>query len=142
MSFRLDGFKDLENTFRRIMKSPTPAATTRALRKGAEVIADEARRLVPVSTGNLRDSIIVSERPLGGAFKMDNAVSSGRTNVYVGPRGGGGSPEGFYGHMVEFGTVHMAAQPFMRPAIDNTRGEVERVIARELWSVISDAAKR
>ena len=30
----------------------------------------------------------------------------------------GGKNDGYYGHMVEFGTKNMTAQPFMRPSFE------------------------
>jgi len=42
--------------------------------------------------------------------------------------------------MVEFGTIHMAAHPFMRPALDDTREEVQRAIGQSLWADIKKAA--
>jgi HK97 gp10 family phage protein len=45
-------------------------------------------------------------------------LSDGGMTVYVGPA----SPDGFYGHMIEFGTVNAPAYPFMRPAFDMAQG--------------------
>lgn len=54
--------------------------------------------------GQLRDSVTmtVSAAP-------DHALAA------IGP-----GPEGFYGRFLEFGTVRMAARPFMRPAFDGS----------------------
>lgn len=58
----------------------------------AEQVADLARAMVPVETGELRDSIVVT----------DEGVTAGTDHaVYV-----------------EFGTYKMPAEPFMRPAAD------------------------
>jgi HK97 gp10 family phage protein len=141
MTGRVEGIDALLRTFQRLTNSVPEAVQQQALEEGAEIIAREARRLVPVGSGNLRDSIVVSGRALGGAFKMDNSIEGGGVTVYVGPRTGGGGPDGFYGHMVEFGTINMAAHPFMRPAIDNTRAEVQRRIGDELWAPIEKAAR-
>lgn len=83
---------------------------------GAKVILDLARGFAPVAEfgreseakwgarrpGQLRDSLTMSVRP-----------RPGRVSAAVGP-----GPEGFYGRFLEFGTVKMAARPFMRPAFD------------------------
>lgn len=60
-----------------------------------EVFADEARRLCPVDSGELRDSITATE----GGF-------------------GATAP---YAALVELGTSKTAAQPFLRPALDSVR---------------------
>lgn len=140
MTDRVEGLDALLRTFQRLTNSVPESVQRRALEEGAEIIANEARRLVPVDSGNLRDSIAVSDRPLGGAFKMDRTLEGGGVTVYVGPTRGG-DPDGYYGHMVEFGTIAMAAHPFMRPAFDNTRAEVQRRIGDELWAPIERAAK-
>lgn len=69
------------------------------LEKKAKEIRDEAKRLAPVDTGNLRDSI--------DCFKIVDYW-------YV------GSPLS-YAAMVEFGTIKMAAQPYLRPAIEKVK---------------------
>lgn len=73
----------------------------------ATQIASIARQLCPVDTGRLRDSIAVEtysgHRPGFGVAKR----------VVVGAKNEQGVE---YGPFVEFGTVNMAAQPFLMPA--------------------------
>ena len=108
-----------------------------AMRAGAKVFADRAKQMVPVKSGQLRDSIKVSTRS-----------KRGRVSATV----RAGSKKAFYAHMVEFGTArhfikprkrkslffagiarevvdHPGAspKPFMRPALDG--GQVEAVNA-------------
>ncbi|WIA57826.1 HK97 gp10 family phage protein [Sphingobium sp. WTD-1] len=117
-----------------IRDAVSPEARERSLLAGAEIVQAEARRLVPVLTGNLQDSIIIS---FDGGLNS-SAVSQRRffSTVYIGPS----RREGFYGHMVEFGTSHSAAHPFMRPALDNSREEVRRAMGDFLWADIKKAA--
>ena len=72
----------------RKLEKETPGLTRRI----AEIIATAARQLCPVDTGNLRDSIRVT----------DNSV-----NV-----------DAHYASYVELGTPRAAAQPFLKPAIE------------------------
>lgn len=99
-----------------------------AIRAGALVIQEEAKRLVPMKSGALRDSVRVSVRAVRG-------------RVFATIRAG--NSKAFYAHMVEFGTAaheerpqgakslffagvfsdvvkHPGAtpKPFMRPALD------------------------
>ena len=108
-----------------------------AMRAGAKVFANRAKQMVPVKSGQLRDSIKVSTRS-----------KRGRVSATV----RAGSKKAFYAHMVEFGTArhfikprkrkslffagiarevvdHPGAspKPFMRPALDG--GQVEAVNA-------------
>ena len=84
-----------------------------AEQKGMEVVAEEARAIVPVDTGALQSTIRVET--VGEEVQL---VAGG---------------DGFdYSLYVEFGTVKMAAQPSMRPAIDNKEREMLKVIAADL----------
>lgn len=110
------GFDALDRQLARMSRGPSPKAKMAALMAGGEIIADEARSIVHVVSGNLRDSITVSPDPLNFS---NQKFSQNGTTVYVGPAQGKGKPhDGFYGHMVENGTFRSAAYPFMRPAID------------------------
>lgn len=71
----------------------------------AERIAQQARQRAPRGeTGNLRASIVVKE-----TGPLSRAVTAGARNT---------SPNAFYAGFVEYGTAHMAAQPFLNPVVD------------------------
>lgn len=95
------------------------------VRAGAKVIEEEAKRLVPVDTGNLRESIsTISQNskdkniahyavtPLKNKSKTKRFISSNGTKWSI----KGQVADGYYAHMIEFGTSKMKAQPFLRPA--------------------------
>lgn len=88
---------------------------------GAQVVASESKRIVPVATGNLRASI-TSE--LG-------EVSTHRATAHVGY--GQQAP---YGKYIELGTSRMSAQPFLRPALMTERAraieEIGNALKRQL----------
>ena len=77
------------------------------------VIKDEAVRLVPVDTGALQSTIRVE---VNG-------------DVVTLVAGGDGVD---YETYVEFGTIKMAAQPYMRPAIDSKQKEGLKAAAENL----------
>jgi HK97 gp10 family phage protein len=91
------------------------------LEQAGEIIADRARALCPVDTGALKKSIRV--RRLKGDPKLD-------VRIYAGNRVEGGSMKkgaargAFYAHMVEYGTVKMPAKPFLRPALNGSKGQI------------------
>jgi HK97 gp10 family phage protein len=86
------------------------------LEMAGELVAARARGLVPVDSGKLKDSIRVTR--LKGDPKQN-------IRVYAGNRNKGGA---FYAHMVEYGTVKMKARPFLRPAIESTKGMVRGIV--------------
>lgn len=73
-----------------------------------KVIADEAKEIVPVDTGALRDSI---------TYDVEN------DSVRV------GSPLE-YSIYVELGTSKMAPQPYIRPAFENNKEMIEATVKK------------
>lgn len=69
----------------------------------------DAKIMVPVDTGALRNSISTGQ------------VTALLWRVQVGME---------YGPHVEYGTVKMPAQPYMRPALDKARDELRDAVAR------------
>ena len=96
------------------------------LDKTAELIVAEAKRLAPVDTGALRDSI----------KKTKTSVRNGRirTKVFADyPKGKGvhktktkkqvKGARAYYAFAVEYGTKHMKARPFLKPAVRKYGGD-------------------
>jgi len=79
----------------------------------ANEIAADAKDRVPVASGALRDSIHVEKTPDGVK------VVAGNDKV-------------FYGHLVEFGTVHSGARPFLIPAAEGKRPSLRTRMATRL----------
>jgi len=92
---------------------------------GAKVILAEARKRVP----------ILDLEKWGGPHEPGNLLANlkaartrSRDRNTVGAKVGI-TPDAFYGHFIEFGTVHAAAHPFMRPAADEGKeGAVQALI--------------
>lgn len=96
----LDGF----DAFRNVMRAAPEvvrAHASQAVAASTFAIAQRARALVPVATGELRRSI----------------ESSHVTNSLNG-RVGTNTRAAFYWRFVEFGTVTQSARPFFRPAAE------------------------
>lgn len=109
--------------------------------EAAGLFEEEAKNLVPVLTGNLRDHIH-TEVVTNEAEKQVRAVT---------PVVEAANPYGFdppYARRIEFGfngpdslgrVYHQAAQPFMRPAYDMKRGEAEAAIKDSVIGSLDDA---
>lgn len=91
------------------------------LKKAGQIIVDEAKNNVSVRTGNLKEGLKVS-----GVRKKD-----GKKFVLAGIQKGDNSKI-FYGKFLEFGTSKMSARPFMAPAYESKKQEVEDIIKEEL----------
>ncbi|MEL6707615.1 MAG: HK97-gp10 family putative phage morphogenesis protein [Pseudomonadota bacterium] len=85
-----------------------------------EPIAEEARRLVPRDSGDLRDTI-------GVANELADFGSNGK-GVYVGVLRAGADRHVFYAHFIEFGTVTQRASPFLVPAVTKHQDLVLEVL--------------
>lgn len=86
--------------------------------KGAATVEGRAKARAPVDTGRLRDSIHTA-RDADGAELVGTEVE--------------------YARFVEFGTVNMAAEPFLRPAAAGAAGEVTQAVADVLAKGIAAA---
>lgn len=106
----LEGF---EKTMKALQSAPDVARThaSNAIAASTFAVAQRARSLVPVDTGELKRSI-ESSRPTAKGL-------TGRVGV---------SGSAHYWRFVEFGTRYMAARPFFRPAAEMERREfIERM---------------
>lgn len=83
-------------------------------RAAAEAVEERAKNRVPVRSGKLRDAIHTERQALG-----EYMVIAGNT-------------EAFYGHIVEHGGAHTPAQPFMVPAAEDVRPEIQTIAAAAL----------
>ena len=79
--------------------------------KGAEMTAQDARRLVPVKTGALKESIEVHK----SKFEDGGYVVSA------------GSKKLFYASFVELGTDNLTAKPFLRPALSKNKSKIKKM---------------
>lgn len=122
-------------------------ATEKALKKAARMIGGtvegHAKELCPVDTGLLRNSItfaIGSQAPAITDYQSSEKDSSGQptTGHYDGeaPADDEGQITVYVGTNVhyapyqELGTVKMDARPFLRPAMENFKDEIEQIIEK------------
>lgn len=117
------GIGRLKQRLANIPKNVKEAVQPNLVKQG-EMMADTMRRLVPVDSGQLRDSITVtppdsSTPPYstpGGSFVVPE------TSIAV----TAGGKDARHAHLVEYGTVKMNAQPFFWPAVRLTRKKAQR----------------
>ena len=87
-------------------------AAVRALEKCGLTAEGYAKKLCPVDTGNLRNSIT-------------HTVDEEEPAAYIGT-----NVE--YAPYVCLGTIHMKAQPFLKPAVADHANEYRKIIEKEL----------
>lgn len=89
------------------------ADVPRAIGLGVERIVQDAKSRVPVLSGALRDSIHLDKTTSGWA------VIAGNSKVY-------------YGHMIEHGTTYSPPRPFLIPALEAQKQEIESLVKAAL----------
>lgn len=146
------------NSFDKLARTFTPAKRRQALRPGARIILQEIRATAPVGTrrhayyspakkntkaGNGKGKKLREFRP--GNLKRSFAILNLRKSrdLFVGPRTGKKSPfDGYYAHLVEFGTSKMAAQPFIRPAVAARREAAQRANVEMALRIINGEIRK
>ena len=101
-------------------------AVKAAGKESGELVANEARTLVPVRTGALRDSIRVGATARGKITILAGNNRSGR----------GGVP---YANPIHWGWFkrHIAPQPFLAKALGYTREEIYETYFKQLEELIT-----
>lgn len=159
--FKVEGLKELDAALGEFSKATGRNILRRALSQAAEPIRSAAAAKAPVDRGALQQAIIVTAKGPPDAGKVayarvmksggdakaataalrqarrDNAGQNAFAEVFIGP-----DKSAFYGRFQEFGTVHHAPQPFMRPAFDENAQAALDLIAGALSEQIEKARAR
>lgn len=113
------GMNELLRKLNSLAEIPQAQVVQTAVMDGAYIVEREAKRIVPVDTGNLKNSIRSEIDEI--TPNLVTAVTG--TNVEYGP-------------MVELGTSRQRPQPYLRPALDTQHDKisaaVESALAREI----------
>lgn len=123
---RIDGMEDLEAAIRKLGEDVQGEALRDACAAGAEITRSVASQLAPRSQdgshgrapGFLADNIIAQ-------VKWTRTQNTADIDVGV-------SKEAWYGILQEIGTSYAPAQPFLRPALDETKDSVVEAVAEHL----------
>lgn len=133
---RLEGMEDLEAAIRQVSEDIQGVALRNAVDGGAEIVRDVASQLAPQSAsgshgrepGFLSKNILKEKQ---WTRTQDTAVS------FVGME----KEKAWYGRFAELGTTYQPAQPFLRPALDETKNDVVKEIAERLRREILAAVR-
>lgn len=140
MVARLEGFREFEEALAKLPKA-TGKNVLRRLAKGAlGPMAVQAQGKAPTDQGDLRASIVVSERRTRRVSQAGRFDRKTGIEMAMGPASGGGVLN--YATFVEFGTNDTPPQPYMRPAWDGGKDKALDYIKEYMWEEIHKAAKR
>lgn len=107
VSMTITGSDELRRNLKRLQGAQRLQAQKNGLAAGASIVEAYAKMVVPVDTGALKNSIMVDE------------VTPTQATI---------APHTEYAAAVEFGTSRQAAQPYMRPAIDQHDREIVKAV--------------
>lgn len=167
VEFSIDGLEELRAKLQEVRAETQYKGGRAALRKAAQVVRDAARagaaRVNDAATPEEISKNIV-ERWNGRRFKRTGDLAfrigvlggarqyadtgenrrKGRVGESYAVGGDKGNPGGdtYYWRFLEFGTEKTPAQPFMRPALESSGGEVADIFVREYGKAIDRAIKR
>lgn len=126
-SFKLSGFDLLDKELSKLPEAAERKIGVKALRKAGQPILKSMRSKAPVLTGEGRRSLFMK------ALKP----KSKKIKVIIGPRvGKRANNDGFHLKFIEFGTENIPAKPFARPAYDEHKHNVPKIVGEELWKGI------
>lgn len=116
-TFVVEGDKQVRDAIAAI-KGNVNKVVLPAVEQGAQVVLDEAVDRVPVDEGLLRDNLELKEihNDMLGVWFVVGADYKKAPHL----------------HLVEFGTVHSKANPFMRSAVDSRGAEATQQIIDEI----------
>lgn len=134
MKISVTGVKEIDQVLRGLPKQLNHRVLGQAHAAAAKPLIDKAKVMTPKRTGGLQKSI--------GAVKLSQRKATIVGEVHAGPRRGK-SQKGYHGHLVEYGTKKrtnkrganrgvMPSKPFMEPAFQATKGQIEGLIGQEI----------
>lgn len=138
MKVKIDGLDELVKTLDRLDSMEAEEGFQNGIVDGALLVIQEAKDLVPVDSGDLRDSLHIGGytkltpeyRKVGSYGALKKPIGKGKT---FGVFAGSTLP---YAHLVELGTKRTRAKPFLRPAADTKQDEVVKAVEQAIQAVI------
>lgn len=141
---QIDGLRELGEAMRGLTEEVNLRLSRSATNKGAQFIKELAIAKAPawpephilegvvVPPGNLKKNIVVKKIKSPLTVEYIVTVRGKRKDAYAAR----------YGRLVEFGTVKMAPNSFLRSSFDKGKAEAAQIIAAELAAGIDAAAKK
>lgn len=134
--FKIDGLRETEAALAELPKATGKNVLRRVLKAAAAPIESAAQSMAPHLTGTLERKIVTGTRLTRRQAQMvRKADSKSSAEIHVGTA----DPAGI---QTEFGNVHQAAEPWLRPAWDENKDGALNTIATDLGTEVEKAAIR
>lgn len=133
---KVEGLKALDAALAELPKSTAKATLRRTAIKALQPFDKAWRQKAPRLTGHLEESGGVGTKLTTRQARLNRKRDDKSfVEVYAGPNDPAAVPQ-------EFGTVDQPAQPFARPAWDETQTEVFAIVTTDLAGEIDKSAQR
>jgi len=105
------------------------SASMNRLERAARVVAEDARRRVPVGKSRVakrggKDWTAREAGALKASIRVVRLHGDSKRNVRI----YAGSRKVFYARFVEYGTRKMKAKPYLRPALNASKGRIQDIL--------------
>lgn len=152
-SIQLSGFEQVYKALEALPAKIQKKALREGVKKAGEFLRDRIAERAPYRTGLLRDSIVAgsartkklsvaisigpaaTNRPKASGDKRQEQSLGGETSGDKKPK------DAYYAKFIEFGTVNMAARPFMRPVLDANSEAITSIIEQSIREFVERGAK-
>ena len=157
VTVRVEGLKECRDALASLPSATQRSVMRRILVARGEPIKNMAKRLAPVDTGFLANTVRIQKNTGGGAgraafaatlaaggsrsaagsaARSANQAAKSGVEIFIGPNAG---PREI---VAEYGSRDRAPTPFMRPAWDAHKGTILDDVAKDLWEEIQKAIRR
>ncbi len=133
---RVEGLRSLDQALGQLSKSAGKAVLRRVAKKALVPFDKAWRERAPHLSGELEESGGIGTKLTRRQARMNRKrEDKSSVEVFAGPNNPAAVPQ-------EFGTVDQRAQPFARPAWDETKDETLQIVKDELGGEIQRTAER
>lgn len=128
---------DRLNAKLKALRTQTAAGVKVAVGQAADVVVDMQKKLCPVDTGALRDSIqwTFGAPPAHSTFRSSSSQNETRAVISA------GNSAVRYAHLVEFGHLHQPAHPFFYPGYRAAKKRAKAIITKGVKAAVQKAVK-
>ena len=128
----LEGGEELQESLAKLEEHVTGTFLLAAVRRGAEIPRSVAEQLAPWSAAGShgREAGFLADNVLMEDTVTEPTYAEEAVGVHM---------NAFYGRFQELGTVYQSAQPFLRPAFDETKDDIVDQVGETLRALIESS---
>lgn len=139
VTVKIDGLSDLGKRLQTLSDDMQGKVARAATAAGAVLVKNAAIRKAPEDTGNLKRNVIAKRIPKSQTNLTSEHIVTVRKGKKTAKQKAAGLRDAYYASWVEFGTVKMAPQPYLRPAFDENKEKAVQAIKDRLEARIKKA---